>query len=565
MTEKQIDNENTDQASDINIKVLGHHGICSGNVDKLKLVERFDKRLPVSKEKGAILTHGQRVKAMIINGLGFTQNPIYLTPHFFKNVAVEQLFGKGIVAEHFNDDALGRTLDAIYDYGPTALFAEIANEIIVERRAAQGLTNTRQTKHLDTSSLKLTGEYEVDENDSDNDKSPPIPKLGHSKDHRPDLKQLVLSLSVTGKENIPVWFECLDGNSQDKANFHNTLDNIKEFRSSLQSAPELLIVADSALYTKDKLQDAYYDWITRIPENIKAAKSLVIKADKDFTWKAIDNGYKYVFLKQNDRGMDQHWALFHSDQAEKREIVSLERRIKKALENSEKESRKMSKEKFACKEDAERAGERFKKKLKYHTSIIEINAETKYLKRGRPSKVKASNENSEIFYKLNMSIIEDAVKQAPFRNKLGRFILGTNQLDEKKVDASLLLSTYKEQQGVERGFRFIKDPQFHLNSIFLNKPERINSLMMIMTLCLMVYNVGQSDLRENLNERDETLKNQVGKSIKTPTLRWLFQQMTGVYVVTDAKDNKYIIGLTEEKRKIIEICGEEIAKIYKIS
>ncbi|MCP5078508.1 MAG: DUF4277 domain-containing protein, partial [Psychromonas sp.] len=58
---------------------------------------------------------------MIINGLGFTQNPIYLTPNFFKNLPVEQLFAKGIKAEHFNDDALGRTLDAIYKYGATAL------------------------------------------------------------------------------------------------------------------------------------------------------------------------------------------------------------------------------------------------------------------------------------------------------------------------------------------------------------------------------------------------------------------------------------------------------------
>ncbi len=64
--------------TELQVKTLAHHGICAGYIDKLKLVERIDARLPISKEKGAILTHGQRVKAMIINGLGFTQNPIYL-------------------------------------------------------------------------------------------------------------------------------------------------------------------------------------------------------------------------------------------------------------------------------------------------------------------------------------------------------------------------------------------------------------------------------------------------------------------------------------------------------
>jgi transposase len=53
-----------------------------------------------------------------------------------------------------------------------------------------------------------------------------------------------------------------------------------------------------------------------------------------------------------------------------------------------------------------------------------------------------------------------------------------------------MLSTYKEQQGGERGFRFIKDPLFHLSGVFLKKPERIDALMMVMTLCLMVYNAG---------------------------------------------------------------------------
>ena len=54
------------------------------------------------------------------------------------------------------------------------------------------------------------------------------------------------------------------------------------------------------------------------------------------------------------------------------------------------------------------------------------------------------------------------------------------------------------RQGVERGFRFLKDPWFMVDSVFLKSPRRIEALMMVMTLCLLVYNVAQYHLRDKL-------------------------------------------------------------------
>ena len=50
---------------------LGHLGIVAAMINELGIIDKIDKRLPISKEHGAILTNGQRVSAMIINGLGF--------------------------------------------------------------------------------------------------------------------------------------------------------------------------------------------------------------------------------------------------------------------------------------------------------------------------------------------------------------------------------------------------------------------------------------------------------------------------------------------------------------
>jgi transposase len=113
-------------------------------------------------------------------------------------------------------------------------------------------------------------------------------------------------------------------------------------------------------------------------------------------------------------------------------------------------------------------------------------------------------------------------------NKKGRFILATNDMDTESFPASRMLEEYKAQQGVERGFRFLKDPWFMVDSVFLKSPRRIEALMIVMTLCLLVYNVAQYRLRDKLKTTGETLPNQLKKEVQNPTMRWIFQVMEGL-------------------------------------
>ena len=100
-------------------------------------------------------------------------------------------------------------------------------------------------------------------------------------------------------------------------------------------------------------------------------------------------------------------------------------------------------------------------------------------------------------------------------NSKGRFILATNDLDKENYQDQMMLNEYKEQQNVESGFRFFKDPWFMVDSIFLKSPKRIEALMMVMTLCLMIYNISQYKLRETLKEKNETLPNQLNKQVQS--------------------------------------------------
>ena len=79
-----------------------------------------------------------------------------------------------------------------------------------------------------------------------------------------------------------------------------------------------------------------------------------------------------------------------------------------------------------------------------------------------------------------MSVNQDRVEQEIQRQAC--FIVGTNQLDSAQLPAEELVATYKDQGGVERGFRFLKDPLFLASSVFVKKPERIMALSLIMVL-----------------------------------------------------------------------------------
>ena len=148
-------------------------------------------------------------------------------------------------------------------------------------------------------------------------------------------------------------------------------------------------------------------------------------------------------------------------------------------------------------------------------------------------------------------------------NKKGRFILATNQLNQEELPAEKILTQYKEQQSVEGGFRFLKDPWFMVDSFFVKTKRRIEALMMIMTLCLLVYNFAQYRVHKNLKDQNEHLPNQLGKPINNPTVKWLFQCMEGISIIKTGTQ-AMIANLDDLKCKIITLFGATACQIYGI-
>jgi transposase len=542
-----------------NIKTyaMDHHGLIAGVCKDIGLSEKIDKRIN-KPDPRRIVSTGTATIAMILNGLGFTNRRLYLTPQFFESKPVERLLGENISWHHLDDNALGKALDEIYEYGASKLFGEIAFEIALENNLLGSLA------HLDSTSLSVEGEYEKGSGEN-------VIKLtyGHSKDHRPDLKQAVMSLVVSGKGAIPIWMEPQDGNSSDKKTFHETIKKVRAFQEQLKGCPEFKWVADSALYDKEKLlKQSDYLWISRVPETIKEARELVEKPDQEITWIDREKGYKTALFYSNYGDVKQRWLLVYSDQSYRRE----EKTFTKKLEKQETELKKilwhLSNEIFACESDATKEINKIIKKFPYHSVELNIAPVTRHEKSGRPKK---GATGEVIGYQVQSEIRRNESAIEIFLNRKGRFILATNDLDEITFTDESMLKEYKDQQNVERGFRFLKDPWFMVDSVFLKSPHRIEALMMVMTLCLVIYNISQHRLRTTLKEKNETLPNQLNKPIQNPTMRWIFQIMEGIGIIRFYENDlrkpikEMITNLGELRRKIIRLFGGSAQKIYGIS
>jgi transposase len=111
------------------IQTVAHLGIVAGAYESLGMSQVIDRAIPKTRHHN--LAHSQTIELMVLNGLGFIERRLYLFPDFFDDIALSRLVGEGITRDHLNDDILGRTLDAIDEYGPTELFNEITAECLL--------------------------------------------------------------------------------------------------------------------------------------------------------------------------------------------------------------------------------------------------------------------------------------------------------------------------------------------------------------------------------------------------------------------------------------------------
>jgi len=533
-----------DGFDDESILSVGHLGIVSGAYDSLGIADVIDTAIPKTRHHN--LSHSQVVKLMALNGLGFIERRLYLFPEFFDDIAVERLIGEGITTDQINDDVLGRTLDAIAEYGPTELFNEIVANCLIPTEFGSHCI------HVDTTNFSVTGEYELDFGTEEIQIT-----YGYPKDGRWDLKRFVLGMA-SNQHGVPLFLQTFSGNESDKETLRIIIENLQ---NNLKSGEKVYHVADAAFYTEKNLRSIgqHTFWISRVPVTVKDAKEL-IKSDCQFTLCA-DVRYSYNEYFSDYANIRQKWVLYHSAPMHEQQEKTFEKNLGKNLEKAKTSLRKVLAKEFACEPDAKNAAENWlKKHPKYQFSELEIltiqrKAEKK---RGRPK----AGEQLVQMHKIAADIEYNETVIEQERQKLGRFVLATN---DTEMSADELLTNYKAQGNVERGFRFLKDKSFRVAEVFLKKPARIQALAMIMVLCLFIYSMTEFRLRRELERSGETVTSQTKRQTQRPTMKWIFFRFRRVRefsFVDDGMRIKRIANLNDEFRKILRLLGAEYEKYY---
>jgi transposase len=522
------------------VQNIDHLGIVSGLIDEIGVVEYINQKLGTDpREK---VSAGVIVKAMLLNGLGFVSAPLYLFEQFFTGIATEHLLGTGVKPEHLNDDRLGQVMDRLYEQGLSELFLGISLQAVhkfgVRIRSA----------HLDSTSFHVHGAYDEDPAASESPSTNPEPQAieityGYSRDHRADLKQFVMNLICGGDGDIPLWLEMASGNQSDKAKFAQILQTFQQ-----QWTFEGLCVSDAALYSQDNLQAMQgLKWLTRVPLTLTQAQHCIEEATAFDPSKL--KGYRIAQSRSDYGGVPQRWLIVESEKRRTCDLEQLDTQLENAQQQAQQKLKKLSVQEFACAADALMAAQKLSEELPWH-DLGDRTAQAKYhyKRRGKPA---SGDAPSRVSYCVSATLQLNAAKVSTHRQRAGRFILATNVLDLSQLSADDALQEYKNQQGTERGFRFLKDPLFFASSVFLKTPERIAALGMMMALCLLVYNLGQRQLRNALAEAAQTIPNQLEKPTQTPTLRWVFQCFMAVHVVV-LSGVKQIVNLTPERKHILK-------------
>lgn len=536
----------------LGVERADHHGIVAGVIHDLGIIELVNERLGVDSDEK--VSAGEAVAAMIINGLGFTDRPLSLAPQFFANCPLDLLFDNKISADELNRFKLGRTLDRIFDYGCDTLFAEASMSA-----CKQEGVDTR-FGHLDTTSFSLTGEYLPD-----SDENAVLVTNGYSKDNRPDLKQVVQEMMVSQDGNVPLLCKLWDGNTSDDEIFQKrSAALIEAFKNS--EGPQILI-ADSKLYNKANMPNlAKLAFVTRVPDSIGLVVEKMTLAISEVAWEIYDEKRMFRAFEVEHYDAKQTWIVVKSSEAKSRAQATIDKQSAKEHETIKKELFHLQAQRFSCADDARQDLEKKAKKWKYHqldrTDIVEHNH---FKTKGRP---KTDAIADQVEFQLIATVKADEDFKKAIVEQKSCFVLATNVSPHVLSVKDIITAYVKQGSTIERGFRFLKEPQFFASSLFLKKPSRIQGLLTIMTFALLVYSIAERRMRRALKETSQTVPNQINQPTNTPTLRWLFQLLDGInrVIVRVGMEVHYMWqGINELRKKILSLFGKKVMSIYQIS
>ena len=283
----------------MNISQVGHLPVVAAFCRMIGLADVINTAVPTQ----MVVDVGTVVQLMVPDTLS-GRSPLYRLERFAESVDTGLLLGKNIPAVAFNDTTLGRAMDAclcvarrqaLYAAGTEQLFSQVAFRAartfpldLGGVVAGEGLTTPPKDMrhvHFDTTSVSVWGDYALCTNEEDQLQV----TNGHSKDHRPDLKQFLVKMLCI-HHNIPIVGGCESGNTSDKTINNAVLTNLSKYMAQHGLGKGAFVyVADSAMVTPNNLETVGDNlFITRLPFSYKEAERVVLDAVREGEWTEVE-------------------------------------------------------------------------------------------------------------------------------------------------------------------------------------------------------------------------------------------------------------------------------------
>ncbi len=518
----------------VDVKRLDHLPLVGAMLRELAVKDTLDALIPPH-ERNAV-TVGECIEALVLTILT-GEHALSRVVNTLAGYNLEVIFQRPMDAAHFHDNRLGRALDALWTTGLDRLYGAVITQAI--RQYALELTRL----HTDATSLKVYGAYEQDAEG-------PLVTFGYSRDHRPDLKQLLFGLTVTA-EGIPVWGHVTDGNRSDtiEHRFHLT-----QLRQYLPDLGEPLLVADSKFFAGETLALAgahQFRFVTLVPQTVSLRQELVDRPElrelpllweqpgrrtgqieryhgasvvRPYRWKAETGevhelAVRFLVMESTQLAKAKAPRLTAAQQTERAMLATLQQRWQRRA--------------FACEADAHQTAILCRRELSLHSHHLTYTVAPEWVPakraaRGRPPTGSSPPQRQVWRVRWQVQEATEAITTQAQRER--RFVLATNVLDGQQLTDADLLRAYKGQPAVELSFKWAKNPAA-IAPIFLETPTRIAALGCVYLIALLVYTLIERQVRKSLAMRGETLPDRPAPS-QSPTARTVFQLMGNIAVVT---------------------------------
>jgi transposase len=221
-----------------------------------------------------------------------------------------------------------------------------------------------------------------------------------------------------------------------------------------------------------------------VPATRQAAQQALAQVDPQALAPLLE-GYRSRVLSSHDGGVAQRWVLIASEHRQAPAQRTVDQQLLTPRAHEVHAFKKLGRMTFACEADARQALAPFVRGSQAtFLHEVAVHPRRRDGKRGRPG---SAAQPAQVVYTLTGALASSLAARQALVDQPRCFILATNALDEATLSPQAVLNGYTGQAQAERGCRFVKAPQFLASALSLNKPERLMALLMVMTVCVLVY------------------------------------------------------------------------------